>query len=83
MNVGSGPVNVTCTFTSTTYTFSQTLQAGEALNDIQNNKIRDKYAGSGICTATGTNPKISAVVNQISPNANDNLLVYEGVNVAP
>lgn len=86
MNVGTGTVDVDCVFVGTTYTVSKTLAPGEALNDVQDGKIKDKYAGSGTCTATlssgssGT-VKISAVVNEISPNANDNLLVYEGINI--
>lgn len=88
MNIGDTAVDVTCTFTNTTYTVTKTLAVGESMNSIQNNKIKDKYAGSGTCTAVvsgggaGT-PKITAVVNEITPEKTDNLLVYEGINVAP
>lgn len=79
MNVGVAATTVNCTFTGTTYTVSGTLQPGEALNDIQNNKIASGYIGSGTCTASpgGT---IVAVVNELGGNTNaDQLLVYEGV----
>lgn len=83
VNVGTGPAAVNCTFTNTSYTVSKTLAVGEVLNDIQNNKIADRYVGSGTCTATGAGAKIVAVVNEIAPSAGDALLTYEGVNVAP
>lgn len=84
MNVGDAPVTVTCTFTNTSYTITKNLAVGEAVNDVQNNKIGNRYVGSGTCTAVGTgSPKIAAVVNEISPDNADNLLVYEGINVTP
>ena len=71
MNVGTVPVDVSCTFTGgVAYAVNKTLQPGEAITEGQNNKIKDKYAGSGSCTAVvngggaGT-PKITAVVNQV------------------
>lgn len=78
MNVGASTVTVTCTFTGTSYTVSDTLGPGEALNDIQYNKIAAGYVGSGTCEAPGG--QIVAVVNELgaSPTA-DQLLVYEGV----
>ena len=82
-NVGTGPADVSCTFTNTTYTVSGNLQAGSVLLDIQKDKIADKYVGSGTCIATGTNAKIVAIVNEIAPGSGDGLLVYEGLNVLP
>jgi hypothetical protein len=79
MNVGDSATTVSCTFTGTTYTVGATLQPGEALNDIQNNKIASGYVGSGTCTA-GAGGKIVAVVNELGGNTSaDQLLVYEGV----
>jgi hypothetical protein len=79
MNVGTAATTVSCTFTGTTYSVSATLQPGEALNDIQNNKIAPGYVGSGTCTA-GAGGMIVAVVNELGGNsAADQLLVYEGV----
>jgi hypothetical protein len=81
MNVGDSITTVTCNFTGTTYTVSDTLQPGEALNDLQNNKIAPGYIGSGTCTASAGG-KIVAVVNQLGSNtAADQLLVYEGISV--
>jgi hypothetical protein len=80
MNVGSSPTTVTCTFTGTSYTVSGTLNPGQALTDIQNNKISSGYVGSGTCTASNPTDKIVAVVNELNPGVGDNLLVYEGIN---
>jgi hypothetical protein len=80
MNVGSSSTTVTCTFTGTSYTVSGTLNPGQALTDIQNNKINNGYVGSGTCTASNPTDKIVAVVNELNPSAGDNLLVYEGIN---
>jgi hypothetical protein len=79
MNVGTGATTVNCTFTGTSYTASGTLQPGQALTDIQNNKIAPGYVGSGTCTA-GAGGQIVAVVNELGANQTaDQLLVYEGV----
>lgn len=88
MNVGTATVDVACTFTGTTYAKNVTLAAGEALNDVQLNKVKDKYVGSGTCTATAVagqtgTVKIAAVVNETSPDNYDNILTYEGMNVTP
>jgi len=81
MNVGESTTTVTCTFTNTSYTATATLTPGQALTDIQANKIAERYVGSGTCTASGENARIVAIVNQLgaTPNA-DQLLVYEGIN---
>lgn len=83
-NVGTEAVTVTCTFTNTTYTKSQTLNPGAVMLDIQINKIANRYVGSGTCVATGTGTaekKIVGVVNEIAPGTGDGLLVYEGQNI--
>lgn len=78
-NVGSVPTTVNCTFTNTGYSFSAQLQPGQAANDLQNNKIADRYIGSGTCTSNPATA-IVAVVNELRQQANtDGLLVYEGI----
>lgn len=79
-NVGDAATTVKCTFTNATYTVEKTLQPGEALNDIQQNKIADRYVGGGRCASTDTSAKIVAVVNELKPGTLDQLLVYEGIN---
>ncbi len=78
LNLGV-PTTVKCTFLNSTYTVEKNLATNEALNDIQNGKIADRYIGSATCTS---NPPSSlvAVVNELRqlPNT-DGLLVYEGV----
>lgn len=81
MNVGESTTTVTCTFTNTSYTATATLTPGQALADIQANKIGERYVGSGVCTASGDNAKLIAIVNELGANPNaDQLLVYEGIN---
>jgi len=78
-NVGSAATTVNCTFSNSTYTVSKSLQPGEALNDLQNNKISNKYVGGATCTATNATDKIVGVVNELgASNSADQLLVYEG-----
>lgn len=83
-NVGNQATNISCTFSNTSYTVSaNNVQPGESLTDVQLNKIRNGYVGSGICKATGGDAKIVAVVNELQQNvplSNDALLVYEGIN---
>jgi hypothetical protein len=79
-NVGSDDTHVECTFSDTTYTVSADLAPGEALNDLQANKISDRYVGSATCVATGgTDNLIVGVVNELGPSG-DAFLVYEGIN---
>lgn len=80
-NVGSSSTTVNCAFTNTSYSVSKTLAAGEALSDIQNNKIADSYVGSGTCVASGgTDNLIVGVVNELKASSMDAFLVYEGIN---
>lgn len=81
MNVGDSTTTVDCTFTDTSYSISQSLASGEALTDIQQNKIADGYIGAGTCTTSDSSGKIVATVNQLNQvSAGDQLLVYEGIN---
>jgi hypothetical protein len=80
LNAGTSDTTVNCTFSDASYSVSKTLKPGEALNDLQFNKIADKYVGSGVCTG-GSGSKIVAVVNQLGTAAGqDQLYVYEGIN---
>ncbi len=82
MNSGAGAVSVTCTFTNSPVTVGPTtLQPGQALTHVQVNVIANQYVGSATCTATGTDPKIIGVVNELnSIGNNDTFLVYEAFN---
>lgn len=83
VNVGTSTTSVSCTFTGTSYTASASLEVGEALTDVQLNKISNGYVGSATCTATGGDALIAGIVNELTsgaPTANDPLLVYEGFN---
>ncbi len=77
-NIGTAPTTVNCTFQNSARTVSGTLQPGEALPDIQFNQLADKYVGSAVCTGTPAGSKLVAVVNELSPAAGDQFLVYEG-----
>lgn len=79
-NVGTAATTVTCTFTNATYTVQKLLQPGEALNDIQQGKIADRYVGGGRCASTDATAKLVAVVNELKIGDLDQLLVYEGIN---
>ncbi len=39
LNAGTSDTTVTCTFSNTTYKVGKTLKPGEALNDLQINKM--------------------------------------------
>ena len=80
MNVGGSSTTVNCTFSDATYTVNQPVAAGGALNDLQLNKIRDRYVGGGTCTASGGG-SIVAVVNELGDSSTADLLfTYEGFN---
>ena len=80
MNVGSSNTTVNCTFTNTTYTVSQAVAPGGALNDLQLNKIADRYVGSAVCNASAGG-SIVAVVNELGNSTTADLLfTYEGFN---
>lgn len=79
-NIGATATNVTCTFQNSAYTVGPTtLQPGQALNDIQNGKIADKYVGSATCTGDAADSKLVGVVNELKTGSVDNFLVYEAV----
>ena len=83
MNVGSAQTTVSCTFTGSTYTTGpDILQPGEAVTHNQNGTpLAPLYKGSAICTATGGDALIAAVVNELrSGGVEDTLLTYEAIN---
>lgn len=81
MNVGDTTTTVACTFINTSYTVTATLAPGQALADLQANKIAERYIGSGTCTGSGENAKLVAIVNELGAASDaDQLLVYEGIN---
>lgn len=81
MHVGGSEATVTCTFTGSSYTVSDTLSEGEALTDLQANQIADGYVGSATCEADQADAKIVAIVNELGPSSTaDQLLVYEGIS---
>jgi hypothetical protein len=77
-NVGNSSTTVSCTFTGTGYTVNDTLAAGEAMTSLQNGVIANGYVGAGTCVSGGE--PIVGVVNELGPDALDQLLVYEGIN---
>ncbi len=82
VNAGTNNATVSCTFQNSSYTVPATVLApGAALNNVQLNKIANGYLGAATCTATGTNPKIIGVVNELlNVGSNDTFLVYEAFN---
>jgi hypothetical protein len=80
MNVGASNTTVICNFTNTSYSVSQAVPPGGALNDLQLNKIADRYVGSAVCNASAGG-SIVAVVNELGNSSTaDLLLTYEGFN---
>ncbi|PKO17674.1 MAG: hypothetical protein CVU39_04120 [Chloroflexi bacterium HGW-Chloroflexi-10] len=83
VNMGTSTTDVSCTFTGTSYTVDATLDPGEALTDVQLNKISNGYVGGATCVATGGDALIAGMVNEVTsgvPSTSDPLLVYEGFN---
>lgn len=77
VNMGAQPTNISCTFSGSSYTASASNVApGAALVDVQGGKIADKYVGSAVCTATGGDAKIAAIVNQTKTAAADQDVLY-------
>lgn len=83
-NVGAQATTINCTFTNApSYTVSKTLQPGEAVTEPQLNKVGDKYAGAGTCTASGGDALIAGVVNeryQSVPTTVDAVYSYNAFN---
>jgi len=90
-NVGSVDTTVTCTFSATSATGGQPvtkttplIKSNECYTLFHQNLIAEKYIGSASCVADVSGAKIIAIVNELGPSlANDQLLVYEGINALP
>ncbi len=88
MNVGSVNTSVTCNYISTDGTFSKsytssTLAPGAAFNQIHATydfPLKDRFVGSGTCTANAANGEIVAQVNELGSTAGDTLFTYEAFN---
>jgi hypothetical protein len=87
MNVGGASVNVTCTFANTTFTQSSpgAIAPNGAFTVVQVNQIGNLYNGSGVCTATSTDPaqpaKIVGIANAVNTASKvDIFSVYNGTN---
>lgn len=65
-NVGTLTTTVNCTFTGTSYIVGAELDPGEALTDVQLNKIASGYVGAATCIATGGDAKIAGIVNEVT-----------------
>jgi hypothetical protein len=92
-NVGAASVKIQCRFTRSgqnapeAYTAEATVAPGAALNDLQFNKLGDRWVGSATCS--GLNPstnaadpaaKLVAVVNILNTfQPGDTLKTYEGI----
>lgn len=84
VNVGTGTVNVVCSYAGSSYQDTATLAPDGVLGTLQTNKLADKTNTSGTCVATatdGSTPKIVGVINQLSVSASlDALFVSGGIN---
>jgi hypothetical protein len=77
-NIGTGSTDVTCRFQNSLRVLNATLGANQALTDLQNLQLGDRYVGSAVCEG-GAGAQLVAVVNELRPAAEDLFLVYEGV----
>jgi hypothetical protein len=80
INVGAASTTVTCTYSNSSVTQSDTLEPGETYTLEQLNTISDRYNGSGTCQASGSG-QIVGIANQLLfAQDNDTFFVYEGIN---
>jgi hypothetical protein len=80
MNVGSGSTTVTCTFTGSAHTKSQTLAPGQSLYELEKNLIANSYLGAATCTATNSGDKIVGMSDILSSVTTDGFSDYDGFN---
>lgn len=80
MNVGSGSTTVTCTFTGSAHTKSQTLAPGQSLYELEKNLIANGYLGAATCTATNPTDKIVGMSDILSSVTTDGFSDYDGFN---
>ena len=90
-NVGTTEVNITCTYTGSPDTPSNSttnpLPPGGAFTIVNLNQLGNPYVGAATCLASNNNlvdtnpPQIVGIVNELNSNAtSDSFLVYEGTN---
>jgi hypothetical protein len=84
-NVSATTTTVTCQFTSTDGSVtdsvtSGSLGEGDAFNDIQLNQLADGFVGSAVCTANSAGADIIGVVNQLFNGPGGLFFTYEGFN---
>lgn len=77
-NVGTVATTVNCTFSNTGFTLSKNLAPNESFQELNINKIGDRYVGSAICTADAA-AKIVGVVNYDRRPGADFMMTYEGI----
>jgi hypothetical protein len=78
VNVGSSATEITCSYTGSSVTNSETVQPNEALTVVNGDGIADGYVGAATCTTSGS---IVGIVNELNSSASsDSFLVYEGTN---
>ncbi|MBN2257523.1 MAG: hypothetical protein JW704_06840 [Anaerolineaceae bacterium] len=88
LNMSAEDVDITCTFTGTSYTVSQNdVAPGASVTASQFYAIAPSYVGSGTCTAVASDGSgtalIAGMVNQLSstaPVTNDGLTTYDSIN---
>ncbi len=77
-NVGVATA-VECVFSNNAYKVNANLQPGQAVSDIQFNKLGAGYVGAATCSSNPPSTLV-AIVNELSVTPGvDNFLVYEGI----
>jgi hypothetical protein len=80
VNVGAAATTVTCTYSNSSATQSETLEPGETFTAVQSDAIADGYNGSGVCQASDSG-QIIGIANQVLvAGTRDTFFVYEGIN---
>lgn len=80
VNVGSSATTVTCTYSNSSVTQSQSLEPNETFTAQQANVIGNGYNGSGTCQASGSGQIIGIANQLLFAGTRDTFFVYEGIN---
>lgn len=80
VNVGSSATTVTCSYSNSSVTQSETLDPGETFTATQTNAIASGYNGSGTCQASGSGQIIGIANQLLFAGTRDTFFVYEGIN---
>lgn len=79
VNVGDSPANVSCSYSNSNVTSSETVAPGAALTVSNGGQLSEGYVGAATCTASGGS--LVGIVNELLSGATtDFFLVYEGTN---